>query len=291
MQGFTYFVVGRAHDVSEHSRANWSTAPEPFVCVDLSTQRPHETAVDSPWDAFCARAGWDKPREITAEHCFVCDGLGSNLLEVDESAQRDCEDAKRRSHVIETATNRRELLFGPREGLTECRECFVTSAAPTSSTEFDIRVSLQIESLAQTADYQCHRSWIEYLNRVAAAYQRRASHPFARDFSWAADETRSEFDTLANKLLPVDARYLPVELRDGSESCPGVLRLDQRGATSYIAKLFLAKKDTVPRPGMKLVRVASVMCGTRLITFESHVATVTELVEQIERRRNEAKPS
>ncbi len=280
MQGFSYFVVGRAHDVSERSRANCCTAAEPFICVDLSTQRPHETAVESRRDAFCARPGWEKPSEITAEHWCICDGLGSKLLEVAESAQRACKDAEQRAHVIETATNRCELLLGPGEWLAECRECFVTSAAPTGSTEFDIRASLQIQSLAETADYQCHRSWIEYLNRVAAAYQSRASHPFAHDLSWAADVTRSEFDTLASRLLPVEARYLPVELRDGSATCAGVLRLDQRGATSYSAKLFLAKKDSVPRPGMKLVRVASVMCGTRLVTFESHVATVTDLAER-----------
>lgn len=281
MHGITHFVVGRAHEVSENSRANCSTSAEPFVCVDLSTQRPHETAVDSPWDAFCARAGWDKPREITAEHRYICcDAVGSKLLEVDESAQRDCKNAEQRAHVIETATNRCELLLGPREWLAECRECFVTSATPTGSTEFDIRASLQIQSLVETADYQCHRSWIEYLNRVAAAYQSGASHPFAHDLSWAADVTRSEFDTLASRLLPVEASYLPVELRDGSATCAGVLRLDQRGATSYSAKLFLAKKDSVPRPGMKLVRVASVMCGTRLVTFESHVATVTDLAER-----------
>ncbi len=274
MRELLYFVIRRLGGKGEHFASGDAPGGDRFSCIDLSVRRPHETAIDVPWDAFCCGVATPESHKITARHWCECDGLGSKLREVDELAERAREAAEKRNHIIEVATNRRELSFDRAEQLGSCCECFVTSKRPTTPAAFEVEVSLQIQSLAEAADYQCHRAWIAHLNRLAAAYRSGSMSSFDRDLTRADYATRSEFDSLATSLLPAEAKYLPVELQNGTEACPAVLRLDLGAGASYSGQLFLAERSIMLRKDMPLVRVASVMCGTRPFSCASTVAIV-----------------
>lgn len=240
-----------------------------FTCVELSRQRHHEMCLDTVWEAFCDCGLNSGPQSVVARHWTRYVSLGGGLLEVDEEAEAARRSEEMRSHIIRAATNRCSLLLSCREGLQPFREKFLFSDLPPEAFECEVDLSLRLESLGETADFQCHRALVRHFNHVAAANRTLSGSPFDRVVSQSENLSLAKLDAVANSISLEAAQYFPVELRCGSSSSSAVVRIDVATERSGSGTLFIGTKEFEPRTGMALERIATVRCGSRVESFTS----------------------